>query len=192
MLTNDEYAQAFFASCFTSVRDHPAFELANRDPRNWRAAMQDRDSATWHERALEEYRSLRDDYHVFDEIQQSAMPAGAKLVGSRFVFARKWNGDGDVIGHKARLVAQGFSQCEGVDFHETFAPVATMTSVRTVIATAALEGYVLEQTDVDKAYLHGDLDEEIYMRLPEGIKDQKPPGTVLKLKKALYRLKQAG
>lgn len=192
MLGSDEIVQTFFASVFTADPEHPAFELANRDPKHWRAAMQDRDSAIWHRQALEEYRSLHEDYKVFDEIPESAMPTGAKLVGSRFVFARKWNGDGEVTGHKARLVAQGFSQREGVDFNETFAPVATMTSVRTVIATAAMEGYVLEQTDVDKAYLHGDLDEEIYMRLPEGIRDQKPPGTVLRLKRALYGLKQAG
>jgi hypothetical protein len=135
---------------------------------------------------------LHVDYKVFIEVPESSMPAGAKLVGSRFVFACKWNSAGDVVGHKARLVAQGFTQREGVNFTETFAPVAMMTSVCTIIATAAQEGYVLEQTNVDKAYLHGDLDEDIWMRLPEGIKDSKPAGTVLKLCKALYGVKQAG
>lgn len=192
MLSPCDDAAIFFASVFTADPAHPAFELASQDPKNWRAAMQDKDSELWRKEAIEEYRSLRDDYRVFDEVPASSMPAGAKLVGSRFVFARKWNADGDVTGYKARLVAQGFSQREGVDFNETFAPVATMTSVRTVIATAAMEGYVLEQTDVNKAYLHGDLDEEIWMRLPEGIKHTKPEGTVLKLRKALYGLKQAG
>ena len=119
MLGHDDEAQAYFASAFAADPSHPAFFLADDNPKHWRAAMQDRNSSTWHANAMEEYRSLRDDYKVFIEVPESSMPAGAKLVGSRFVFARKWNAAGDVVGHKARLVAQGFTQREEVDFTET-------------------------------------------------------------------------
>jgi hypothetical protein len=88
-------------------------------------------------------------------------------------------------------VAQGFLRREGIDFTNTFAPVATMTSVPIIFAVAAAEGLVVEQTDVDKAYLHGDLEEDIYMKVPEGMRTGHD-GNALKLKKALYGLKQAG
>ncbi|GAA5831499.1 hypothetical protein JCM3770_005533, partial [Rhodotorula araucariae] len=79
-----------------------------------------------------------------------------------------------------------------VDFRETFAPVAKFTSIRVLLALAARGKMHIHQADIDKAYLHGELDEELYMRIPEGIDDPALAGKVLKLDRALYGLKQAG
>ncbi|GAA5891762.1 hypothetical protein JCM16303_002396, partial [Sporobolomyces ruberrimus] len=118
------------------------------------------------------------------------LPSNAKVIGCRFVFRRKKDQHGRVSEHKVRLVAQGFSQRPGVDFCETFAPVAKFVSVRVLLALAARNNLLVHQADVDKAYLHGALDEEIYMRIPEGIDGY--DGKVLKLDRALYGLKEAG
>ena len=89
----------------------------------------------------------------------------------------------------ARLVEKGFSQVQGVDYHETFAPVAKMDSIRLVLAISASKHWEVHHMDVKSAFLHGDLHEEIYMKQPEGyITD---PSLVCKLKKSLYGLKQA-
>ena len=92
---------------------------------------------------------------------------------------------------KARLVAKGYSQQDGIDYDETFAPVVRMTSLRTVIAIAAAENMVLHQMDVDAAFLHGTLTEEIYMKQPEGFVDSSQPNKVCCLLKSIYGLKQA-
>ncbi|GAA5945328.1 uncharacterized protein JCM15063_001077, partial [Sporobolomyces koalae] len=105
---------------------------------------------------------------------------------------RKKDQHGRVTGHKVRLVALGYNQREGVDFKETFAPVAKFTSIRVLLATAARRNLLVHQADVDKAYLHGILDEDIYVRIPEGIERDEYAGKVLKLDRALYGLKQAG
>ena len=99
--------------------------------------------------------------------------------------------DGSVSRYKARLVAKGFSQTHGIDYDETFAPVAKMATVMTVIAVAAAKGWYLHQMDVKNYFLQGDLQEEVYMDQPLGYEDESHPDYVCKLRKALYGLKQA-
>ncbi|GEM05987.1 hypothetical protein Rt10032_c01g0004 [Rhodotorula toruloides] len=118
-------------------------------------------------------------------VERSDEPPDAKILGCRFVYRRKKDEHGRVTGHKVRLVAQGFSQRPGVDFRDTFAPVAKFTSIRVLLALAARKKMLIHQADVDKAYLHGSLDEELYMRIPEGIDSGEYSGKVLKLDRAL-------
>ncbi|KAG9509473.1 hypothetical protein GZH46_02007, partial [Fragariocoptes setiger] len=116
-------------------------------------------------------------------------PKNANVVTNKWVLKIKRRPDGSIDRYKARLVARGFSQQEGVDYHETFAPAAHMTSVRLLFAYAAAKQLVWEQFDVKTAFLHGDLEEEVFMEQPEGfVVDE---NKVCKLKRSLYGLKQA-
>lgn len=96
------------------------------------------------------------------------MPEGRKVIGSKWVFKVKHNADGSVENHKARLVAQGFSQKYSVDCDETFSPVVRFESIRTVITLTVKKELKILQMDVNTAFLHGGLEEEVYMRQPEG------------------------
>ena len=116
-------------------------------------------------------------------------PPGKPPIGSKWVFKIKTKSYGSVDRYKARLVAKGFNQEYGIDYEETFAPVARVTSVRSLLAIAATKQWPLFQMDVKNAFLNGDLSEEVYMTPPPGIK--LPQGHVCHLRKAIYGLKQA-
>ena len=116
-------------------------------------------------------------------------PADRTIVDCMWVFVYKYGPDGEVIKHKARLVAKGFTQVKGIDYNETFAPVSKFASIRAILALAAREDLDIHQMDVKSAFLNGDLTEEIYMKCPPGF-DPKD-GTVWKLNKSLYGLKQS-
>eukprot|EP00253_Pinus_taeda_P023918 PITA_23918 len=118
------------------------------------------------------------------------LPKGRKLVRCKWVYRTKYGRDGKVDKHKARLVAKGFSQVEGIDYTETFSPVAKMNSIRFVLSLAASLKWEVHQMDVKSAFLHGDLHEEIYMEQPIGF-TQTDSSLVCRLKKSLYGLKQA-
>ncbi|GKF68972.1 retrovirus-related pol polyprotein from transposon TNT 1-94, partial [Tanacetum coccineum] len=98
---------------------------------------------------------------------------------------------GDVLKNKARLVAKGYRQEEGINFEESFAPVARIEAIRIFIANAATKNMIIYQMDVKNAFLNGDLQEEVFVSQPEGFEDQDNPTHVYRLKKALYGLKQA-
>ncbi|KAJ0829337.1 putative RNA-directed DNA polymerase [Helianthus annuus] len=123
--------------------------------------------------------------------QLVTLPEGKNVVGLKWLFKTKIGADGELIKHKARLVAKGYSQKYGIDYEETFAPVARFETIRLVIAIAALRGWILHQLDVKSAFLNGDLEEEIYVEQPEGFQVKGEESKVYRLYKALYGLKQA-
>jgi hypothetical protein len=107
------------------------------------------------------------------------------------VFKTKRDAAGEIVHHKARLVARGFSQVQGVDFNETFAPVAKFTTIRCIVALGAALDLEMHQMDVKIAFLNGDLEEDIYMEQPSGFVQRSHEYFVCKLRKSLYGLKQA-
>ncbi|MCO5605633.1 hypothetical protein L7F22_059816 [Adiantum nelumboides] len=119
------------------------------------------------------------------------LPSGKKAIGSKWVYKVKCKSDGSVERYKARLVAKGYAQTKGLDYDETFSPVAKMTTVKLVIAMASMSGWKLWQIDVNNTFLNGDLEEEVYMIQPEGYQHPEFPYYVCRLKKELYGLKQA-
>ncbi|XP_073049030.1 uncharacterized protein [Primulina eburnea] len=118
-------------------------------------------------------------------------PDHGNVTGSRWVFKNKTDESGNIIRNKARLVAQGYTQVEGVDFDETFAHVARIESIRLLLAIACYMKIKLFQMYVKSAFLNGFLSEEVHVRQPKGFEDPHNPNHVYKLKKALYGLKQA-
>ena len=118
-------------------------------------------------------------------------PEGKKIVGSKWIFTVKYRLDGVVEWYKARLIAQGFTQTYGIDYEETFAPVAKLNSIRVLLSIAANLDWRLHQLHIKNAFLNGTLEEEVYMRVPPGFEANGNPDKVCKLKKALYDLKQS-
>jgi hypothetical protein len=119
------------------------------------------------------------------------LPVGKEPIGLKWVYKLKKNSDGEVVKYKARLVAKGYVQKYGIDFEEVFAPVARLDTVRTVLAFAANNGWKIHHLDVKSAFLHGDLEEEVYVQQPEGYEVKGKENEVFRLSKALYGLKQA-
>jgi hypothetical protein len=120
-----------------------------------------------------------------------ALPKDKKTIGCKWVYKVKHNADGYVRKYKTRLVAKGYAQTYGIDYEETYSPVAKMTTIRTIIVMAVVKGWSLHQMDVNNVFLHGDLQEEVYIEQPPGYVDQTHLNLVCRLKKALYGLKQA-
>jgi hypothetical protein len=116
---------------------------------------------------------------------------GKNIIGSKWIFKNNLNEQGQVVRNKARLVYKGYAQIEGLDFDETFAPVARLEAIRIFLTYACHKRFKFYQMDVKLAFLNGDLNEEVYMEQPEGFELSDKPDLVCKIKKDLYGLKQA-
>jgi hypothetical protein len=162
------------------------------EPRSLSEARKRPDWPLWEKAIEEELATLKaaGTWEVVDA------PEGVNIVGSKWVFRAKKDAAGNVVRYKARLVAQGFSQVPGVDYFDTFAPVARLASIRTVLAFAAAKDYETGQIDIKAAYLNGELtsDEVIFMKQAPGYEEKRQSGrvAVYRLRKSLYGLKQAG
>ena len=133
----------------------------------------------------EELQAL-ENTHTWDLVD---LPHGKSAIGCKWVYKIKTKSDGFIERYKARLVAKGYAQEYGIDYEETFAPVARIISVRSLLAIAVVHQWPLFQMDVKNAFLNGDLTEEVYMQAPPGYSDC--PDKVCLLRRALYVLKQA-
>jgi hypothetical protein len=181
---------------------HIAFEMAmsivqedskknqselNDVPKTYREAINHpTEAAQWIEAIKAELLSL----YALGVFKEAILPDGRKTIDTRWVFAKKFNERGEVIRFKARLVARGFQQQEGIDYNETFSPTVRMKSLKTLLAISAERDYEMKQIDFDTAFLNVKLDEEIFVKLPQGYKCEQP-GSVLRLVKAIYGTKQA-
>ncbi|KAL4586016.1 hypothetical protein LXL04_010646 [Taraxacum kok-saghyz] len=166
--------------------NHKAFLTAlqeNDEPKYYKQAANDE---KWREAMKKEIKALEDN----DTWTLEDLPAGKRAIGSKWVYKVKYKPSGEVERYKARLVAKGFTQMEGVDFHDTFAPVAKLVTVRTLLAVATKKDWIIHQLDVNNAFLHGDLHEEVYMKIPEGF-SKEGDTRVCRLRKSLYGLRQA-
>lgn len=142
----------------------------------------------WIEAITRELTAL-DDMNVWSEVE---LPDGAHAIGTTWVFKKKTGPHGELIKFKARLCAQGFSQVEGIDYSETYAPTRRLASLRACLSISATEDYEIIQMDAVGAFLNGIPEETIFMRPPRGYKVKKlGKSIVLKLKKSLYGLKQS-
>ena len=124
--------------------------------------------------------------HTWDLV---TLPPGQFVVGCKWIYKIKTRSDGSIERYKARLIAKGFTQEYGIDYEETFAPVARISSVRALLAVAATRKWDLFQMDVKNAFLNGELSEEVYMQPPPGLSVDL--NKVCHLRRALYGLKQA-
>ncbi|KAJ0617795.1 putative RNA-directed DNA polymerase [Helianthus annuus] len=166
-------AKAFVASLYTEQIPNSVKEAQGK--KNWEEAME------------VEMRALMKN----NTWEKCILPKGKKTVGCRWVYSIKYKPDGSIGRYKARLVAKGYTQTYGIDYSETFSPVAKMDTIRVLFSVAANKDWPLHQFDVTNAFLHGDLTEEVYMEAPPGFSGGFKDGEVCRLKKSLYGLKQS-
>ncbi|WKA12852.1 hypothetical protein VitviT2T_030203 [Vitis vinifera] len=157
------------------------------DPKNYEEAMQSLDRNKWQEAMESEIESMKIN-KVWTLVEASK---DIKPIGCKWVYKKKIGADGKVETYKARLVAKGYRQKEGIDYDETFSPVAMLKSIRILLAIAAYYDYEIWQMDVKTAFLNGELKEDVYMTQPEGYTSMSDHNKVCKLRRSIYGLKQA-
>jgi transposase InsO family protein len=166
---------------------HEILVVDTEDPLTYEEAIQRDDSKAWREAMESEIQSMYEN-KVWTLVD---LPDGKKAIQNKWVFKRKMDMNGNMTTYKARLVAKGFSQIQGIDYDETFSPVAMFKSIRIMLAIAAFYDYEIWQMDVKTAFLNGKLDEDVYMKQPQGLENASNSKKVCKLQKAIYGLKQA-
>jgi hypothetical protein len=166
------------------LRDYHCYStvFSLHEPHSYREAST---NPLW-QKAMDEELQALDRTHTWDLVD---LPPGKSVVDCKWVYKIKTHSDGSIERYKARLVAKGFTQEYGIDYEETFAPVARLTSVRSLLAVATIRKWDLHQMDVKNAFLNGELTEEVYMKPPPGYAHS--PHQVCRLRRALYGLKQA-
>ncbi|XP_071685509.1 uncharacterized protein [Lolium perenne] len=154
------------------------------EPRNIREALDDKN---WKKAMEDEYNALLQNktWHLVSP------DTSRNIIDCKWVYRIKKNADGTIDRYKARLVAKGFKQRYGIDYEDTFSPVVKAATIRIVLSISVSRGWCLRQLDVKNAFLHGILEEDVYMRQPPGFEDSSAPHHICKLDKALYGLKQA-
>ncbi|GJZ87017.1 putative RNA-directed DNA polymerase [Tanacetum coccineum] len=175
----DDFSRAFSTN-------HKAFLPAitnNDEPKYFKQVTQD---AHWLEAMQREIKALEKNRTWTLE----DLPKGKQAIDSKWVYKIKFKPNDEVERYKACLVAKGFTQKEGVDYHDTFAQVAKLVTVRTLLVVAVKRDWIIHQLDVNNAFLHGDLDEDVYMKIPQGF-SKYGETRVCRLRKSLYGLKQA-
>ncbi|GKD87363.1 retrovirus-related pol polyprotein from transposon TNT 1-94 [Tanacetum coccineum] len=149
------------------------------EPKNIKEVMAD---SAWIE-------AMQDELHQFDRLVDK--PFGKTVIKLKWLWKNKKDEDQTIIRNKARLVAKGYAQEDGIDFEESFAPIARLEAVRIFVAYAAHKSFPIYQMDVKMVFLNGPLKEEVYVAQPDGFIDPYHPDKVYRLRKALYGLKQA-
>ncbi|GJV18985.1 putative ribonuclease H-like domain-containing protein [Tanacetum coccineum] len=172
--TNHKDLQNCLFACFLSQEEPKKVIYALKDP-SWIEAMQEE---------LLQFK-LQEVWALVE------LPNGKRAIGTKWVFKNKKDERGIVIRNKARLVAQGYTQEEGIDYDEVFAPVARIEAIRLFLAYASFKDFVVYQIDVKSAFLYGKIEEEVYVCQPPGFEDPHYHDRVYKVEKALYRLHQA-
>src|SRR3954466_15320608 len=157
------------------------------DPATYDEAMTSPDSDKWKEAMKSEMGSMYEN-QVWTLVD---LPDGRKTVENKWIFKKKTDAKGNITIYKSRLVGKGFRQIQGVDYDETFSPVANLKSVRILLAIAAFFDYEIWQMDDKTAFLNGDIEKELYMVQPKGFVDPKDADKVCKLQQSIYGLKQA-
>jgi hypothetical protein len=165
-----------------------SFLATGEEPKSYREAINSVDRDEWEAAIQAEMESIMS-IGTFELVHP---PRDRKPIGAKWVFKVKRNAAGEISRYKARLVAQGFAQKPGLDFTETFAPVANIDSIRLLLAFAAANDFEIHHVDVKTAFLNGKLEETIYMRQPEGFVAAGKEHWVWELHKTLYGLRQSG
>jgi hypothetical protein len=160
----------------------------NTEPSNYSEAIHSTDCNNWVTAMHDEMESLEKN-GTWDLVK---LPKEKKLIRCKRIFKRKEGiSPSDEVRYKARLVAKGYSQIPGIDYNDVFSPVVKHSSIRTLFNIVAMHDYELEQLDVKIAFLHGELEEDIYMDQLEGFVVPRKEDLVCRLKKSLYGLKQS-
>jgi hypothetical protein len=161
-----------------------AEQIAVPEPQTWEEMMKSPDKDKWIEAVNKEINSITS-METWSEVPK---PKDKPIIKSKWIFKIKYNSNGTIDRYKARLVAKGFTQTKGIDYEETFAPVVRHETMRYLFAYATERRLPIIAMDVETAFLNGELEEEVYMEIPEGFAK---PGAICRLNKALYGLKQS-
>jgi hypothetical protein len=180
---NSDYDSALF----TLDAEYELCMGVHDEPLTYQDAIKSEHKEEWIKAMLDEWQSLIDN-GTWTEVDRTD---DMNVVGVKWVFKVKKNEDGVITRYKARMVAKGYTQEYGIDYHETFAPVLKYKTLRIILALSVGVDVCIEQMDVKTAFLNADVHEDIYVLVPDGMKLKVGNGKVLKLKKALYGIKQA-